>query len=121
MMEFNPEDALNTPNTLWEEAKSMLLNVAKQTIEKYKQLDIAWGEVYKINYANKTLNGGLGMSELGSFNAGFYRPISNTAYTLLGGSAYTSVVEFGKRIQAKGILSYGKTPRKMTHLSQEIN
>ncbi len=112
VVKFNKENALNTPNTLSEEAKSMLLNVARQTIEKQKQLDIAWGEVYKTNYADKSFNGGLGLSELGSFNAGFYRPVSATEYTLLGGSAYTSVVEFGKTIKAKGILSYGNSSQK---------
>lgn len=71
-VKLNKEDALNTPNTLSEEAKSMLLDVARDVMEKYKQLDIAWGEVYQINYANKTLKGGLGLNELGSFNAGFY-------------------------------------------------
>ena len=49
----------------------------------------------------------MGLSEVGSFNAGFYRPSSKTTYTLLGGSAHTSVVEFGSKIKAKGILSYG--------------
>ena len=110
IVKFNPEDALNTPNTLSEEAKSMLLNVAKQTIEKIRNgWILPWGEVYQINYASKTLKGGLGLSELGSFNAGFYRPISKTNYTLSGGSAFTSVVEFGQQIQAKGILSYGNS------------
>ncbi len=111
-VKFNAEDALNTPNTLSEEAKSMLLNVAKQTIEKNKRLDIAWGEVYQINYADKTFNGGLGLSELGSFNAGFYNRISKTNFALAGGSAFTSVVEFGQSIQAKGILSYGNSSEK---------
>jgi len=109
IVKFNAKDALNTPNTVSAEAKTMLLEAIKQTIEKYEHMDIAWSEVYKINYANRSFDGGLGLSELGSFNAGFYRPMSQTAYTLLGGSAYTSVVEFGKQIKAKGILSYGNS------------
>jgi len=109
LVKFNEKDALNTPNTLTEEAKEILREAAIQTIEKHKHLNIAWGEVYKTNYAGKSFDGGLGLTELGSFNAGFYRPMSRTAYTLLGGSAYTSVVEFGKQIKAKGILSYGNS------------
>jgi acyl-homoserine-lactone acylase len=107
IVKLNPVDALNTPNTLSEEAKAKLLKVAESTMQKYGRLDVAMGEVYKINYAEKSFNGGLGLSELGCFNAGFYRPMSSTEYTLLGGSAYTSVVEFGSKIKAKGILSYG--------------
>ncbi|MDP2722925.1 MAG: penicillin acylase family protein [Bacteroidales bacterium] len=109
IVDFNPVDALNTPNTLSEEAKKKLLKVAEITMQKYGRLDVTMGEVYQINYADKSYNGGLGLSELGSFNAGFYRPMSKTTYTLLGGSAYTSVVEFGKQIKAKGILSYGNS------------
>jgi acyl-homoserine-lactone acylase len=106
-VEFSENDALNTPNTLTLEAKKMLLLAARDTKEKYDRLDIEWGEVYEMNYADKKVKGGLGLSEIGSFNAGFYSRTSNTNYTLLGGSAYTSVVEFGKQIKAKGILGYG--------------
>lgn len=35
--------------------------------------------------------------------------MSKRTYTLLGGSAFTSVVEFGKQVKAKGILSYGNS------------
>lgn len=106
-VEFSENDALNTPNTLTLEAKRMLLLAAQDTKEKYESLDIEWGEVYEMNYADKKIKGGLGLSEIGSFNAGFYSRISKTNYTLSGGSAYTSVVEFGNQIKAKGILSYG--------------
>lgn len=111
-VKFSRDNPLNTPNTLTEEAKSSLLKVAIETKEKYGKLDISWGEVYETNYASKSIKGGLGLSEVGSFNAGFYRPMSNTKYTLLGGSAFTSVVEFGNKIKAKGILSYGNSSRK---------
>lgn len=106
-VEFFNDNALNTPNTLTLEAKEMLLLAAKDTKEKYGNLAVAWGEVYEMNYADKKVKGGLGLSEVGSFNAGFYSRTSNTNYTLSGGSAYTSVVEFGDKIKAKGILSYG--------------
>ncbi len=111
-IDFSKNDPLNTPNTLTKEAKMLLLKAATKTKDNYGKLDVSWGEVYEINYAGKTLKGGLGLSEIGSFNAGFYRPSSNTKYTLLGGSAYTSVVEFGDKIKSKGILSYGNASQK---------
>jgi len=104
---YSENDPLNTPNTLTNGAKGLLATAAKQTKDKYGTLDVPWGDVYEINHAGKSLQGGLGLSEVGSFNAGFYRPMSATKYTLLGGSAFTSVVEFGTKIRAKGILSYG--------------
>lgn len=109
---FSPDNPLNTPNTLTMASKELLLKAAKQTLDKHGKLNVSWGEVYEINYAGKTLKGGLGFSEVGSFNAGFYRPSSKTKYTLLGGSAYTSIIEFGEKIKARGILSYGNASQK---------
>ena len=109
---FNEEDPLHTPKQLTEEVKKKLFSAAQETKEKYGSLDIKWGDVFKINHSNQSFEGGLGLDELGSFNAGFYRPMSATTQTLLGGSAYTGVIEFGKTIKAKGILSYGNASQK---------
>lgn len=111
-VDFSKNDPLNTPNTLNEEAKSLLLKAAFDTKETYGRLDVAWGDVYKTTYAGKTFKGGLGLSEIGSFNAGFYGSPINNKYSLLGGSAYTSVVEFGDKIKTKGLLSYGNASQK---------
>ena len=106
-VQFSAENPLNTPNTLTRTAKEMLSKAAEEIIEKYGELDVRWGDVYGINYAGASLKGGLGLNEVGSFNAGFYGPSANNTYTLLGGSAFSSVIEFGEKIKAKGILSYG--------------
>lgn len=110
--DFSLENPLNTPNKLTDEAKNKLLDAAQQTIKNYGALDIAWGEVYQTNYAEKTLKGGLGLGEIGSFNAGFYRRGNDSKWNLAGGSAFTAVIEFGKKIRAKGILSYGNSTEK---------
>lgn len=104
---YSVNDPLNTPNTITISAKRALLEASKNTLNKYGSLDVAFQDVYNTNFANKSLVGGLGLSEVGSFNAGFYRPISATKFTLLGGAAFTSVVEFGPKVKAKGLLSYG--------------
>ena len=109
---FSTDDPLNTPNTLTLDAKAKLLGVAQQTMKNYGQLDVAWGVVYKTSYADKTFNGGLGLGEIGSFNAGFYSRAADSKWNLAGGSAFTSVIEFGNKIRAKGILSYGNSSEK---------
>lgn len=104
---FDPSQPLRTPNTLELGAKEKLIDAAEDVMAKYGRLDVPWGDVYQTDYADKSLKGGLGLSELGSFNAGFYGPKSDDTFTLLGGSAFTSIIEFGKKIKAKGLLSYG--------------
>lgn len=111
-VDFSQEDPLNSPNKLTLEAKAKLLDAAQQTIKNYGQLAIAWGEVYQTSYAGKTYKGGLGLGEVGSFNAGFYSRGIDSKWDLAGGSAFTAVAEFGNRIRAKGLLSYGNSSEK---------
>ena len=105
--DFDLSNPLNTPNTLTENVKQLLLDAAKRTLERYGGLDVPWKSVYKTSYAGQSVDGGLGIGEIGSFNAGFYQPINNYKYRLAGGSAYTAIIEFGQSIKAKGILAYG--------------
>lgn len=110
--DFLLENPLNTPNKLTNEAKNKLLDAAQLTLKNYGSLDIAWGEVYQTNFAGQTLKGGLGLGEIGSFNAGFYSRGKDAKWNLAGGSAFTAVVEFGKKVRANGILSYGNSTEK---------
>ncbi|RDY57897.1 penicillin acylase family protein [Flagellimonas nanhaiensis] len=109
---FDSNDILNTPNTLTLNAKEQLLKAAKNVVSTHGKMDISTGQVYKIEYSGKEFDGGLGLGELGAFNAGFYMPTDDNKYKLLGGTAFSLVVEFGDRIKAKGILSYGNTTNK---------
>jgi len=110
--DFDSNDILNTPNTLTLNAKEQLLKAAKNVVSTHGKMDISTGQVYKIEYSGKEFDGGLGLGELGAFNAGFYMPTDDNKYKLLGGTAFSLVVEFGDRIKAKGILSYGNTTNK---------
>lgn len=105
--QFSVERPLDTPSQLTSEAKSKLADAAAQTLRIYGRLDVEWGEAYQTNFNGKQLRGGLGLGELGSFNAGFYRRGSEGKWELAGGAAFTAAVEFGKTVRAKGLLSYG--------------
>ena len=104
---FSAERPLDTPSQLTTEAKSKLADAAAQTLRIYGRLDIEWGDAYQTKFNGKQLRGGLGLGELGSFNAGFYSRGSGGKWELAGGAAFTAAVEFGKRVRAKGLLSYG--------------
>lgn len=94
------------------EAKSQLKTACEEVKQKYGKLEVAFGEVYKIQNGNNLLSGGLGLNEVGSFSAGFYRPAPNNQWVLLGGTTFSSVVEFGEKVKAKGLLSYGNFTEK---------
>ncbi|MGD9587710.1 MAG: penicillin acylase family protein [Pyrinomonadaceae bacterium] len=110
---FSADDPLRTPRTLTVEARSRLSEAARQTLQSYGTLDVAWGDVYYTESNGVRRRGGLGLGEIGSINAGFYRRDEDGRWALSGGAAYTAVVEFGRRVRSKGILSYGNvTERK---------
>ncbi|MCL6274201.1 penicillin acylase family protein [Muricauda sp. 2012CJ35-5] len=104
---FEYSNVLDAPSGLTQEAKAQLKMAAQKTIEQHGKLDVSVGEVYKIQSGNTMLNGALGLNEVGSFSAGFYRPGPNNQWVLLGGTTFSTVVEFAQKVKAKGLLSYG--------------
>ena len=91
-----------------DEIKEALYLAARKVNGRYGALDVSFGEVYKVPLSDgQSIKGGLGLNEVGSFSAGFYRQAESGQYFLLGGTAFSSVIEFGSKIRAKGLLSYG--------------
>ncbi len=105
----NIEEALNGNNVLSDEAKQVLLKAAEIVSQKYGKLDIVWGEVYRIFHAGNKYPSSIGLNELGNFHAGFYRPDHENKFTLLGGVAFSLIVEFDKKVKAKALLPYGNS------------
>ena len=95
------------PDGLTTSAKKKLARAVRQTKEKYGSLDVTFDSVFKTQLKDKVLGGALGLNEVGCFSAGFYRPGPEHKKFLVGGTAFSSVIEFGSRLRAKGLLSYG--------------
>ncbi len=105
----NPNEPFNGNNDLTDFALENILTAAEILKNKYGRLDIKWGDVYKIYHAGKLYPSGIGLNELGSFKAGFYRPGNEGKFMLLGGVAYSLIVEFADKVKAKAVLPYGNS------------
>lgn len=104
---FSPDSPLATPKGLNKDALNQLLPAAKRIKERYGDLGVQWGDVYKTSFNGITVKGGPGLGEIGSFNAGFYSRDDKNIFNLVGGTAFSCVVEFADSLRAAAVLPYG--------------
>ncbi|MEO1652748.1 MAG: penicillin acylase family protein [Bacteroidota bacterium] len=98
----NPEAAVKT-----------LEAVAKKLKEVYGSLDIAWGEVYRIQYNGLDLPGNGVDGSVGVFRVAWPGGQDDKGrMTIGGGDSWVSIIEFGEKVKAKVLLSYGNSTQK---------
>jgi acyl-homoserine-lactone acylase len=105
---WSPQRPFDTPDGLSdaEQAAALLDSAAQRVQENYGALDVRWGDVYRlrIDLVDLPSNGAPG--ELGSFRAVDYERAGNR-YVAVGGDSYVAAIEFGRRIRAMTLLTYG--------------
>ena len=122
---WNPAQPITTPDGLKDPQKAVaLFSKAATEVEKmYGTLDVAWGEVnrFKIGEYNLPANGGSG-------NYGIFRTMyfvkntnDNKGYAV-GGDTYVAVTEFGPKVKAMVLLSYGNaTQPGSKHIGDQLS
>ncbi|MBV1908225.1 MAG: penicillin acylase family protein [Kangiellaceae bacterium] len=101
----------STPTVLTDESKALanLEAASNSVIKKYGKLNIPWGEVYRVKMGqyDAPANGHLGST--GSFRVLAFRKDKQDKYTAFHGDTYVTAVEFGDKVKARGLLSYGNS------------
>lgn len=122
---WNPAQPITTPDGLKDPQKAVaLLSKAAMEVEKmYGVLNVAWGEVnrFKLGDYNLPANGGSG-------NYGIFRTMyfaknanDNKAYAVAG-DTYVAVTEFGPKVKAQVLLSYGNaTQPGSKHIGDQLS
>ncbi len=95
-----------------ERAVKLLEQAANELETKFGSLEVPWGEYYRINYNGRNLPAnGIG-GFLGVFRvAGSVRADETHRY-VVGGDSWVGVIEFGDKVHAKVLLSYGNSTQK---------
>jgi acyl-homoserine-lactone acylase len=108
---WDPAKPFDTPTVLKDEqqALTMLGAAAQQVKQDYQRLDIPWGEVYRIRYGTRDLPASGDSTATGSFRVAAYKQDGDKKYQQFHGDSYVAVVEFGDKIKARGLLSYGNS------------
>ncbi|WP_254921459.1 acylase [Nodularia sp. NIES-3585] len=75
--------------------------------ETYGKLDVAWGEVFQIDYGDINLPANGGSDPLGIFPTLWFRPQSNGTFKSVGGDSFVAAVEFSQPVRAMVLNSYG--------------
>lgn len=105
------ENARTTPDGLADSKKAVnnLDAAAKELLDNVGKLDVAWGDLNRLRYGKIDLpsNGNNGMD--GSFRIVWYAQDQDKKYRAVGGDSWVSVVEFGDKVRAKVLLSYGNS------------
>ncbi|MBW4506968.1 MAG: acylase [Scytonematopsis contorta HA4267-MV1] len=84
------------------------LETAATKVEKaYGQLDIAWGDVFRLKHGNVDLPANGGDGDLGIFRVVDFAPSQKNHFQSVGGDSYVAAIEFSKPVRAMALTSYG--------------
>ncbi len=108
-VQWDPELPVSTPDGLADEKQAVnTLKEAAQTIKsKYGNLDVPWGEVYRYRLNNYDYPANGGPDHYGIFRAAYYIDDQDNRKRPVAGDTYFAVTEFGKKVRASVLLSYG--------------
>jgi acyl-homoserine-lactone acylase len=113
-VKWDPANPASTPDGLnnYEEAVKLLSKAASVVLSNYGSLDIAWGDVnrLRINELDYPANGG--PDKYGIFRTLYFVPDKDNKTHPVAGETYFAVTEFGKKVRAKVMLSYGNATQK---------
>ena len=96
-----PDGLGDTPDAI-----AALEAAAAQVEEQHGALDVLWGDVYRLRYADKDLPANGGPDTLGIFRVLNFGRDGET-YRPRHGDSYVAAIEFSDPVQAQVLLSYG--------------
>lgn len=109
---------INNPNTtpdgLSDPARAIQLLEAAvtETEMKFGSLDVPWGEYFRINYNGKNLPANGIDGSMGTFRVAWPGGADEDHIYVGGGDSWVGVIEFGNKVKAKVLLSYGNATQK---------
>lgn len=105
------EEPVTTPDGLKDPKKAveLLVQAADEVIKKYGSLDIAYGEVNRFIAGNIDYPGNGGPDRLGVFRTMYFGEDKDKKNRAYHGDTYIAITEFGKKVRASVLLSYGNS------------
>ncbi|NEU07757.1 acylase [Flavihumibacter sp. R14] len=103
-------DGLSNPKR----AVELLVQASQEVMKKYGSLDIPYGEINRFRIGHIDLPGNGGTDDLGVFRTMYFRPDTDHKNRAVGGETYVAITEFGKKVKASVLLSYGNSSQPGT-------
>jgi acyl-homoserine-lactone acylase len=107
--QWNEANLVTTPSGLKDKklAVELLVKASKTVKEKYGSLDIAWGEVNRFRIGSYDYPANGGPDNYGIFRTIYFAEDKNNKKHAIAGDTYVAVTEFGDKVKASVLLSYG--------------
>lgn len=104
---------LDTPSGIADTTAALAaLQAAVVTIQnKYKEIDVPWGDVYRFRRDSLDLPGNGGSADFGIFRVIGYSATTNNRYRATGGDSFVAVIEFSNPVHAMSLVGYGNASR----------
>jgi acyl-homoserine-lactone acylase len=102
-------------------AVDLLVKAAGTVQKKYGSLSVAWGEVFRFRMYGLDYPANGGPGEYGIFRTIYYADDNDNKKRAIAGETYVAVIEFGKKVKAQLLLSYGNaTQPGNKHLGDQL-
>jgi acyl-homoserine-lactone acylase len=98
-------DGLADPN----QAVAILLETAAKIEKDYGEIDVPWGDVFRLKYGNIDLPANGGSGSLGIFRVVDFEATDNNRFQSVGGDSYVAAIEFSQPVKATILTSYGNS------------
>ncbi len=106
---WDPEQPTSTPNGIKDTGKAvaLLADAYDNAIKKYGSADAATGDIFRIRINGRDVPSNGGPEYFGMLRAMYYTPDSDGKMKAVAGDTYYAVTEFGEKVNARAVLSYG--------------
>ena len=111
---YDPNRLLQTPSGLSDPAKAakLLSAAATEVKAKWGRIDVPWGDVVRLRIGEYDLPANGADGSVGVYRVASPRPDRDGKMKIRSGDSWVSVIEFGKKVKAKVLLSYGNSTQK---------
>ena len=121
---WDPAEPVTTPDGLKDPKKAveLLSQAATEVQNSYGALDVSWGDAHRFKLGSYEFPANGGPDYYGIFRAIYYQQNNpgDTSYAV-GGDSYVAVTEFGERVKAQVLLSYGNASQASSkHIGDQL-
>jgi acyl-homoserine-lactone acylase len=108
---WNPERPFESPDGLKypKLVSDLLVKAANSVRNKYGSIDVAWGDVYRFRMDGIDYPANGGPDQYGIFRTIYYTEDTDNKMYAVAGDTYVAITEFGKKVRAQVLLSYGNS------------
>ena len=118
-MDFPTEtpSGLKDPNG----AVKLLAEAAREVIKEYDSLNVAWGAAYRFRIDRWDYPANGGPEQYGIYRTIYYMKDSDKKYRAVAGDSYVAITEFGRKVRARVLLSYGNASQEGSrHIGDQL-